>query len=96
MLGLVTSGFAFGFFSKFARSLSKSAAQFPSDDVRKELKKSFLKALVNCDGVGLSLFPPCCLIVLKKFSIGSVLSPLVKRNLKSLVFLGVPISEVLH
>jgi hypothetical protein len=59
MLTLVTSGFALGFFSKLARSSSKSAAQFPAEDVRKELKKSFLKALVNCDGVGLSLFPPC-------------------------------------
>ena len=39
MLVLAISGFAFGFVSKFAMSLSKSAAQFPSDDVKKELKK---------------------------------------------------------
>jgi hypothetical protein len=60
---------------------SKSAAQFPAEEVRRELKKSFLNALVNWTGVGLSLLPPCCLIVPKKFSKGSVFNLLVKRNL---------------
>ena len=52
------SGFALEVFPKLARRLSKSASQFPVEDVRKELKNSFLKALENCAGVGLSLFPP--------------------------------------
>jgi hypothetical protein len=47
----------------------------------KGAKKSFLNALVNWTGVGLSLLPPCCLIVPKKFSKGSVFNLLVKRNL---------------
>ena len=43
----------------WARRVSKSSAQFPVEDCRKELKKSFRNALVNCTGVGLSLLPPC-------------------------------------
>ena len=62
---------------------SKSAAQFPAEEVRNELKNSFLNALTNCTDVGLSLFRPCCFIVTKKFSDGSVLSLRVRMYLKS-------------
>jgi hypothetical protein len=64
------------------RRESKSSAQLPVVEVRSELKSSFLNALVNCVGVGLSLFPPCCRIVPKKFSNGSVFNLRVYKNLK--------------
>ena len=41
MLVLAIRSDALGFALKFARSLFKTAAQFPSDDVRKVLKKYF-------------------------------------------------------
>lgn len=77
------SGLALGVFPKLVRRSSKSASQFLAEDVRKKLENSFLKALENCAGVGLSLFPPCCRVVPKKFSKGSVFNLLVKRNLIS-------------
>ena len=69
----------------WARRVSKSSAQFPVEDCRKELKKSFWNALVNWTGVGLSLLPPCWRMAPKKFSKGSVFNLRVKRKLKAWV-----------